>query len=102
MSLSFSSSFSLSLSAGSSRKNEKSNLQIRAVPFHILIFPPVSRGKIATNYFPTPSRSLRNVLRLPSKVAPPVLAEWKSGIWEPKKGKKMVFGPQKDLNVGQN
>ena len=32
----------------------------------------------ATNYTPTSSRSLRNVLRLPSKVAPATLTEWKS------------------------
>ena len=40
-----------------------------------LIFTPFPGRKIATNYSPTLSRYLRNVLRLPSKVAPPMLAE---------------------------
>ena len=61
---------------GSSRKNEKSKLRSRGVYFYkILIFTPVPGRKIATNYSPTSSRSLRNVLRLPSKVAPPTLTE---------------------------
>ena len=70
---------------GSSRKNEKSKIHSSGVYFHkILISTPVPGRKIATNYSPSPSRSLRNVLRLPSKVVPPS-AGW---LWELKKGLK--------------
>ena len=70
---------------GSSRKNGKSKSRSRGVYFYkILIFAAVPGRKMATNYSPTPSRSLRNFLRLPSKVAPPKLAEWKSGSGSPK------------------
>ena len=41
----------------------------------VFIFTAIPGRKIATNYSPTPSISLRNVLRLPSKVVPPTLAE---------------------------
>ena len=65
---------------GSSRSNEKNKSRSRGVYFHkSFIFIVVSGRKIATDYSPTPSRSLRNDLRLPSKVAPTTLAEWKSG-----------------------
>ena len=61
---------------GSFRKNDKSKSRSKGVNFYkILILSPFPGRKIATNYSPTPSRSLRNVLRLPSKVAPPTLAE---------------------------
>ena len=51
-------------------------------------FSAVPRRKIATNY-PTSSRYLSNVLRLPSKVEPPMLAEWKSGSGSPKRASKL-------------
>ena len=74
---------------GSSRKNEKSKSCSKGVYFYkILILTPFSGRKIATNNSPTPSRSLRNVLRLPSKVAPPTLAEWKSGTGSPKRASR--------------
>ena len=74
---------------GSSRKNEKSKLHSRGVSINkILIFTAVPGRKIVTNNSPTPSRSLRNVVRLPSKVAPPTLAEWKSGSGSPKSASK--------------
>ena len=74
---------------GSFRKNDKCKSRSKGVNFYkILILTPFPGRKIATNYSPTPSRSLRNVLRLPSKVAPPTLAEWKSGTGSPKRASK--------------
>ena len=74
---------------GSSRKNDKSKSRSRGVYFYkILIFTPVPGRKIAKNYSPTPSKSFQNVLRLPSKVSPPTLAEWKSGTVSPKRASK--------------
>ena len=71
------------------RKEWENRLYSRGASFHkILIFTAVPGRKIATNYSPTPSRSLRNVLRLPSKVVPPTLAEWKSSSGRPKRASK--------------
>ena len=57
---------------GSFRKNGKSNLHSRGVYFHkISIFATVPSSKLATNYSSTPSRSLRILFSLASKVAPP-------------------------------
>ena len=54
------------IATGSSRKNDKSKSHSKGVYFYkIFIFTPVPGRKIATNYSPTPSRSLKNVLRLP-------------------------------------
>ena len=59
------------------------------------VFSAVPGRKIATNYSPTPSISLRNVLRLPSKAAPPMLADWKSASRSPKRRSWQVLpGPQ--------
>ena len=55
---------------GSFRKNGKSNLHSRGVYFHkISIFATVPSSKLATNYSSTPSRSLRILFSLASKVA---------------------------------
>ena len=55
---------------GSFRKNGKSNLHSRGVYFHkISIFATVPSSKLATNYSSSPSRSLRILFSLASKVA---------------------------------
>ena len=51
--------------------------------------------KSSDKLLPTSSRSLRNVLRLPSKVVPPTLTEWKSGSRSPKsRSWRILPGPQ--------
>ena len=81
---------------GSSRKNDKSKSCRKGVYFYKhFIFIPFPGRKIATNYSPTPSRALKNVLRRSSKAAPPTLAEWKSGSRNPKsRSWRVLTGPQ--------
>ena len=90
---------------GKSRKNDKSKSRRKCVNFYKkFIFTPFPGRKVATNYSPTPSRSLTNVLKLPSKVAPATLAEWKSGTGSQKGQQnrhKLVFDPPKDPSWGQ-
>ena len=55
---------------GSFRKNGKSNLHSRGVYFHkISIFATVPSSQLATNYSSNPSRSLKILFSLASKVA---------------------------------
>ena len=86
---------------GHPKRMRKVNYVVEVFDFHTC-----SGKKNSANYSPTPSRSLRNVLRLPSKAAPPTLADWKSGSRSPKRRSWRVLpGPhstQRAIILGEN